>query len=293
MTEKELQQKEEEIKENGLLQFRTFDKYTQQALINNELIFGAAKNFNDPFDCNLPIDVNNTKEEIHDYLNLINKKSKFTQDHIESLAKHYFHNKNKLERDIRFRIYDFRRFSCFHIDSTDEVHKNSLFWANYANKHKGICMKFKGDLIDAREQFSASYSESINSYPIDYVENVPSFNYLYYRILKARHGADCAKKICGYTPSEYFFTIKSINWKDEKEVRFIYKSPNNFPILESFKNIKFNPKMLERLYLGCNTSQSTIDEVFNISHLPKYKHVEVFKLIRNKKEFKFNAEKLK
>lgn len=293
MTEQELQRMEEELREKGLLQFRTFDKYTQQALINNELIFGAAKNFNDPFDCNLPIDLNNTKEEIHDYLNLINKKSKFTQDHIESLAKHYFDNKNKLERDIRFRIYDFRRFSCFHIDSTDEVHKNSLFWANYADKHKGVCMKFKGDLIHTHEQLLVSLSENINSYPIDYVECKPTFNYLYYRILKELHGCDYAKKQYGYTPSEYFFTIKSKHWEKENEVRFIFKSSNDSPIMESYKNIKFNPKMLERVYLGCNASQSTINDVLKIMHLSKYKHVELIKLLRDNQEFKFNEEKLK
>lgn len=293
MTDHERDLKEKEALEKGLLQFRPFDRYLKKALKNNQIIFGEARNFNDPFDCNLPIDLNNTIEEIYDYLNLANKESKFNQDYIQSLAKHYFDNKYKLEKEIRFRIFDFRRFSCFHINSIDEIHENSLFWANYSDKHRGICMKFKGDLIDTHEQFFVSSFENINSYPIDYVEYIPNFNYLFYRILKEQSGPEYAKRLYGYTPSEYFFTLKSKHWEKENEVRFILKSSNDSPILESFNNIKFNPRMLERVYLGCNAPQSTIDEVFKIMYLPKYKHVEIIKLVRNNKEFKFSEERIK
>ena len=83
MTDHERDSIEKEALEKGLLQFRTFDKHVRNALINNEIIFGAAKNFNDPFDCNLPIDLNNSLEQIYDYLNQANKKFQFNKDYIQ------------------------------------------------------------------------------------------------------------------------------------------------------------------------------------------------------------------
>lgn len=63
--------------------------------------------------------------------------------------------------------------------------------------------------------------------------------------------------------------------------------------MDDFKNIKFNPEILERVYLGCNAIQSTIDDVYKIMYLPKYKHVQVIKLVRDNKGFKFNEERIK
>jgi len=227
MTYHERDSIEKEALEKGLLQFRTFDKHVRNALINNEIIFGAAKNFNDPFDCNLPIDLNNSLEQIYDYLNQANKKFQFNKDYIQKLAKHYFDNKDELEKKIRFLIYDFRRLSCFHIDASDEVHKNSFFWANYAGKHKGLCMKFNGDIIDTHEQLLVSSSENISSYPIDYVECIPTFNYVHYRIMKEQSGPDYAKRLYGYTPSEFFLQSNPNIGKMKKKYDLFINRPMN------------------------------------------------------------------
>jgi hypothetical protein len=294
MNETEKSKKEKEALEKGLLQFRAFDVYTRKSLINNQIIFGAAKNFNDPFDCNLPVNTNNTKPQIIEYLQLANKKSNYSSDYIENLAKHYDNDKAKLEKVIRFQVNNFRRFSCFNINSTNEVHKNSIFWANYANKHNGICMKFRGEIINAQKCFTVDSGEKIRSIPIDYnYKKIPKFNYIEYRIVKNEKGYEKAVRFMGISPSEYFFSIKSKHWRKEKEIRFVFQSINDNPILEDYINIKFNPKLLEKVYIGCNASQSTVEDVIKIMHLPKYEHVELVKLVRDNKKFKFNEERLK
>jgi hypothetical protein len=294
MNETERSKQVEEALEKGLLQFRIFDKHTRKALINNEIIFGAAKNFNDPFDCNLPIDTKNTPIEIEEYFLLINKNKKYTDTFDKSFMNPYMADRNKLKKEICFRIYDFRRFSCFNINSNDEAHENSLFWAHYADKHNGICMKFRGEIINTGKCFNVVSDESINSFPIDYsYKNIPEFNYLKYRIEKDKKGYEKAKNLFGMGPSEYFFGIKSGHWKHEKEVRFVFKSPNDLPVMDDYINIKFNPKLLEKVYVGCNASQSTIEDVKKIMHLPNYKHVNVIQLIRNKIGFKFTEKILK
>lgn len=51
-----------EIFQNGLLQFRKYDKFFRNNLKNNEITFGSANTFNDPFDCNLPIKLGSLQE---------------------------------------------------------------------------------------------------------------------------------------------------------------------------------------------------------------------------------------
>lgn len=293
MTERELDLREQEVLEKGLLQFRTFDDHVRNALINNELIFGAAKNFNDPFDCNLPIDLDNVSIDlIKDYIEIENIKYALSEVEINKRAKDYFDNKAKFEKEIRNVINNYRRFSCFQIVTTNKTHKDIFFWANYADKHKGICLKFNGKIIDAKNHFEGI----VRSLPIEYInclKKIPEFNYLKYRIEKFKLGYDRAKELNGNRgASEYFFGIKSTKWKYENEVRFVSESLS-MPFLEPYVKLKFNPSMLEKVYIGCNASLSTVNEVFKIMHLPKFSHVEVIKLVRDNKRFKLLEEKLK
>jgi hypothetical protein len=290
MTEQERNLIEQEVREKGLLQFRAFDKHVRDALINNEIIFGAAKNFNDPFDCNLLIDLENSSIEIiTDYLKIADKKHSLSDVELLEKAKFYFENKSEFEKRLRSPIYDYRRFSCFQIDNDENSHRDILFWANYANKNTGICMKFNGGIIEAKFHFNGN----IQSIPIDYLDyekEIPEFNYLKYRVDKSNFGYERAKELNGGRgPSEYFFGIKSTKWEYEKEVRFVYESLS-VPFLEQYEKVKFNPKMLERVYLGCKAKQEDILKIFQ---LPKYEHVAVYKLVMDKKFFKLNEERLK
>lgn len=84
MTEQERDLKVKEVKEKGLLQFRPFDKHVRDSLINNEIIFGSAKNFNDPYDCNLPINLENVSIDlISEFLRIANKKYLLSEVELE------------------------------------------------------------------------------------------------------------------------------------------------------------------------------------------------------------------
>lgn len=290
MTDYERNVKEQEVLEKGLLQFRAFDKYVKNTLKNNQIIFGAAKNFNDPFDCTLPIDLEKASYEvILKFLKIANTKHLLSETEIGKKAKYYFAHKTSFEKTIRSIIYDSRRFSCFQIDTEDETHKDILFWANYADKQKGICMKFNGKIIDAKSYFG----NKVKVLPIEYVDykkEIPVFDYLDYRINLNENGYKHAKKLYGERgPNEYFIGIKSTKWEYENEVRFVYESVDS-PFLEPYINIEFKPELLEKVYIGCNANEKEIMRIFN---MPKYKHVNVFKMIRDDKKFKFNEEKLK
>lgn len=259
---------------NGLLQFRAYDKFLLSSLEMNKIIFGAPKRFNDPFDCNLPIDTSNSYEEILQYLENINGKSKAKEDleSIENLAKSYFQNKELLKSRLKERVYDYRRFSCLNIASTKLLFGNSLFWANYAGKHKGICLKFRGGILLPQNHF--------RSIPIKYVGKIPSFNFINNRL----------KKRFKHSPIEYYFGIKSKEWKHENEVRLIYESESK--IKEEYIQIPFNPFLLEKVYLGCNLENSDKDEIIKILNLEKYSHVKISGLKKDSKSFKLIEYKM-
>lgn len=290
MEELERNLKEKVTLGKGLLQFRAFDNYVREAIINNEIIFGAAKNFNDPYDSNLPINLENVSIDlIAEFLKTANKKYSLPEVELEKKAKVYYENKTKLVNTIRGLINDYRRFSCFRIYNDQDNHKDILFWANYADKNKGICMKFNGGIIEANTHFEGNVRAILIEY-LDCEKEIPEFNYVKYRLDKSNFGYERAKELNGGRgPSEYYIGIKSTKWKHEDEVRFVYESLS-MPFVEQYVNVKFNPKMLERVYLGCNANEEDILKIFQ---LPKYKHVAVYKLIMDRKHFKFNEERLK
>lgn len=271
MTNEERDKIAREILKHGLLQFRAFDKYLIDNLIRNCLTFGAAQNFNDPFDCNLPIDVNNSIEEIRQYFQLANKNTRmeYSKELICKKANDYYNNRANLNEYISELIYDYRRFSCFTIASIKHHTRNSLFWANYANKHQGICMKFSPDFF--RENIINQHS-GIQFIPVEYCPNdkIPKFNYIRYRLNPKPNDS----------PSQYYFGTKSEEWKGESEIRLVYESIKK--LKDPFYNIKFDPIHLEEVYLGCKLTpgdQKMLEWIFS---LPKYQHVKLCNLKKTK-----------
>lgn len=284
MTEEERDKIAKKVSKHGLLQFRAFDEFLIKNLLENKLTFGDRKNFNDPFDCNLPIDVNNNLEEIVQYLEFVNTKKGFnlTNEVIRSKAKDYYQNKGHLEDIISSTIFDKRRFSCFTLASKKDHVKNSLFWANYANKHKGICMKFSGTIISQKVINSDSHLDFI---PVEYCrdDKIPEFNYIRYRLSK-KHKPD-------WKAIQYFMATKSEHWKTEKEIRLVFE--NSEAIREPYVNIPFNTTFLREVYLGCNLNIDQINKIKWIFDLPKYKHVKIFRLTTSKKQFKLIPKQIK
>jgi len=269
------------IRKFGLLQFRGYDSsdYLINSLQENEIIFGSRKNFNDPFDCNLPINVQCSIIDVENLLLDISfEKNLFNLRDIRKRADEIFSDTNKLRAQLEILIYNYRRISCFTIASPNKHLANSKFWANYANKHKGICMKFNGDiLID----YAPNEQEDFSYIPVEYCPNdaIPKHNYIK------------DKSFRGNSSAQYFLGTKSMEWKDEEEIRLVY-----FPGIEingDFTYRKFNPKYLEQIYLGCNLEKEDIERIINCISDLKYEHVDIFRLERDEHRFTLNPVLIK
>jgi hypothetical protein len=95
--------------------------------------------FNDPFDCQLTIDADNTDEEVDGYVNQIAKNKGLSADQKEEY-------RIKLRNpNTRFQITNNsiqQAISAMKISCFSTEYDNLLMWAHYANKHCGVVMKF-------------------------------------------------------------------------------------------------------------------------------------------------------
>ena len=278
MTEQERALIYDKILESELLQFRGYDdnNYLLNSLNNNQLIFSSPKQFNDPFDCNLPIDTNCTPSEIQEfYIKIQSKKGILTPNEASSCSKKLYDNPNILKNYIKDLIYDHRRFSCFTTASNEAHLTNSRFWGNYANKHNGICMKFSVEFL---KDTIVNNNSRMKFIPIRYCDSdkIPEFNYIKNRL------RDIPTSV-----SQHYLGTKSKEWEDENEIRLVYDSKDK--IIEPYIYHKFNPRYLQEIYFGINLSTENKKKLKRIFNQPKYRHVELFKLEKDQKQFKLNT----
>ena len=277
MTKEELRKIVEDIEMHGLLQFRKYDEYLISNLIENKITFGSAQNFNDPFDCNLSIDVDSSFSEYIDMVKLSPYVHGQSEEWIKQRARYLYENQNIFKNDIRGLILGHRRFTCFNIPEKKPHLKNSLFWANYANKHRGICMKFSGSILT---HYIENSNWIIQFIPIEYCKdnNIPAFNYIQYKLYE--------KDINGYKASQYFYGTKSKEWAYEYEVRFIYYDAKK--IDSQYINFEFPTEVLEQIYLGTKITEDEKNVILKCLSDKKYDHVDIYKLEMDDKRFKLN-----
>lgn len=274
MTQEEIIQLEDDIFKYGLLQFRKYDEYLISNLICNKITFGSAQNFNDPFDCNLPIDMECSFKDIQNFTIEANfANGNFDLSSIAQKAIELYRKPEMLHNELKDMILNQRRFSCFNLAKAKRHLHNSLFWANYANKHRGVCMKFTGELIKYYHDF---FQDLIGLVPVKYTidDMIPEFNYF-----KNRKSRD-------HFAVEYFFGTKSKEWEYEEEIRLIYQP--DIKVLNSYINFEFNPNSLDSVYLGCKITSNEEEEILSCLSDRKYDHVDIYKLEMDNRRFKLN-----
>lgn len=177
--------------------YKYTDLETAKIILKNSTIrFSRPYSFNDPFDCQLTINTDNTNEEIEKYANQTAiEKGLSTQQREEFLYQHSnpderFELTNKSIQDAVKSL----KISCF-----STVYDNLLMWAHYAEKHCGVVLKFEV-LKDA--------SFFMIPYKANYVKNYPVFNYI----------RDDYFRDSGYL-SKLLVETKSLDWLYENEIR--------------------------------------------------------------------------
>jgi len=203
------------------------NQYLFDTLNNNEIWFSAPKDFNDPFDCDININIEGTKqEEIQEYfqkylLNTIPYDKRLTLENKKITIPVF----ERLINDAAKRIINRKGIACF-LSNKDNI----LMWSHYADSHKGVCLTYS--IKDDLDFFSPMKS-------VKYAKDYPQYNYL--------------KQQNDFV--EYMFFTKSKDWEYEGEVRVLKSKSGNY---------KFKKTALKELIFGCRTSKKDINKIAKI-----------------------------
>ena len=214
-----------------------------KVLTNNSLKFSSPLQFNDPYDCHFVID--GYTEDIRKWA----KEASTSEAQFELFS---LISKQPLP-EITKAVYDATTrigICCF-----SRSYKNLLMWAHYADKHKGVCLKF--DISKDKDLFDQPYLVKYRSeYMCLDVGKVLDVNY----IMEA-------------------FSYKSSQWKHEREVRF-FQSRNGFK--------KFNKNALRSIYLGYKMQPSNINTIKILSSKEFDYSVDLYKTSIDERRYKLN-----
>jgi hypothetical protein len=179
-----------------IFKYRTIDS-TKKLLENNSLWFSSPKDFNDPFDCQIIPDTNNTVEQIEQYIRK-NTPGTFTDKEIVAHAAK-FQNENIWQDYMKIaadRCINSTGVCCF-----SKNKKNLLMWSHYADSHTGVCLKF--DILKDADFFHVIL-------PVIYRQDYPVYNHL--------------ENSESFTTS--MFLSKSTGWEYEEELRILKLNKN-------------------------------------------------------------------
>lgn len=242
-----------------LYKFREIDVegHTENIFANSQLWFSKPSDFNDPFDCQIGIEIENTKEAISMVLQKFSTTK--TRAEINKKVKHYSKNKAEYSQLVKTTISSFinaQAICCFAGDENSK--SNILMWSHYAKSHQGICLKF--DVLKDTEFFSKALK-------VNYQKEYPKCNY--------------AKNSDFFV--ENLITTKAKIWEYEEEVRIL----RDYSALYTFKN-----EALVEVCFGCNCSKENIRKVKKLIIEKKINHLEFTKAKISKSKYELKFERL-
>jgi len=225
-----------------LYKFRALSSNTENIIINGEIWFPSPKDFNDPFDCQITVDSQNTIQEIEAYLI---KNSMATSQTVKAVAQGIITNRKRWHQTINAaanKVINSKGICCFAAN-----HEHTLMWSHYADGHKGICLKF--DVLKDPTFFV---------FPLNmaYTDNYPEYNHLTGR-------EELTDKL---------IKTKSNCWSYEQEVR-VLKDTNGLH--------KFNKEALVEIIFGCNCSDSDINKIKDLVSKNGYHNMSYKKAIKH------------
>lgn len=256
-----------------IYKYRPVNDFAFQLLENNEFYLSLPKDFNDPFDCYIRRDNNNTKEEWIDY---IENESDATLEEKRKLLKELSENNFDIGK-VRSDYDTFYRDVSLYVCCFSAVNDNILLWSHYANCHRGVAFGFETKQIDELEYFN--FDEDVNMVP-------RGDNYCdLYKVIygKIPEAYNFIKSIKANRSTKDFFYTKSPEWEYEKEYRLIFYAD----ILKKQK-IKFHKGILKEIIFGLDIDGKDKNKIFDCvieNYLTKGFDVKFYQCKRKEDEY--------
>jgi len=226
------------LKSQSYFKYRSLkDMYTKEIFEKRELWYSAPKDFNDPFDCNLPLNCDGlTDKEIEDFNVGIAKRRgrQLSSDELNGMTDTVKSGRiNRLLAKWRKDCYVDSSVCCFsHLGDSIQM------FSYYADGHEGICIEFSFSVLDMPTGISVAQqlfgSARIVPFDVVYQQEFPELNFLR---LSALDPKEMVQNLIG---------IKARDWGHEKEYRIFRRQ---LPA----GTVPFAPQILKRVILGAKT----------------------------------------
>ena len=240
--------------------------FHKKVLTHFELFLSSSRNFNDPFDCKIPIAYWKLAED-----------SNLAERYFNQVVDRHMTHLNKEERlREKNRLLNDRKFAnpqwieeqeeaffnslekAFGIISLTEVRDSIQMWSHYSNAHTGFCIGFKSEKLFFNEP---RFGEGKK---VDYKAKIPI-------ISPEEEILDQFLKIL-YT--------KEIVWEYEQEYRLTKIHAAN-------QVVHFKEDEVKEIILGCSISLEDERSILNICRC-NFPSVPILKAVRVPREFKLD-----
>lgn len=252
--------------------WRPFDKdgspqecYARNNLLNSQLHFSSATDFNDPFDISPYIDLRyNYTEMLETCTKLVMREDGLSRVKARRRAIEVIRSYNlmspagrKAGAERAMSALSTTGVCCFTLNSPETL----LMWAHYGDSHKGICLSFHYD--DKARLFGPENPLVLNPIPVIYSDKLPEI---------AIYGDDQETKFnCIRT--------KSTEWSYENEYRSLYRRKTGL--------VKYNEWCLDQVIAGCKMPERELQElkdtILKMTNRPRL-------LLAKKREREFGLE---
>ena len=244
-----------------LYKYRTFNDSTERIILYDEVYVPSPLEFNDPFDCRVPVIAEGSEE---DFKNLIieefrSKAPTLSEQEIKKLAEAKLgdgthKDKTKIQQALESAIVN--QLKNIGVDCLSAKNDDILMWSHYADGHKGFCLEFEGS--DYK-----TFLKRANK--VNYQKELPIINYF---------DKNCLPKI---------LLTKSEQWRYEEEWRIIQvNGPGKYGIPEG---------VLSGVIFGCQMPQEHKNKIINWSKGRKVP-VRFYQAQIKKREFGLNIIRL-
>ncbi len=248
------------------------------SLAAHKIWFSIPERFNDPFDCNFGVTLDDLSNECITSIIRVMRENKIPEIDLSGLFDHgvaerYLTNgkANSLAQERlrgilprltemiekkRNRIYTSWGVACFTTKKLD-----TLMWSHYADGHRGFCLEFDTSF----QPFQPGGGQS-GALRVRYCKKYPRFNLA--AVFKQEQSA-----------VEDILTTKGCSFRREKEYRIIRRNGN--------QSTSYDPKCLTAVYFGANMTE---ENQFAIASVLRGSETKFYKMKKSKERFLLTYE---
>lgn len=225
-----------------IFKYRSDNDKTEKIITHNELWFSNPLLFNDPYDCNTPINNMTSLADIKSWLENVGVTSAF----IDELADKLQRNPNLMKEETEKAMGELG-VCCF-----STMDSSILQWSHYADYHKGICLKF--DITEDPDFF--------------FIPVIVAYR----KVMQHYNHFTQSKNIV-----EYLIRPKFHEWSYESEIRIV-KTAQNIRDNSGNRAFKFNDNALKEVIFGTKTPDNVIEKYKQLCANNNKRHVLFYKM---------------